>query len=130
MKLSRNQKRCAYVLGACAVALLVDRMFLAPAEAEAVEPGSQASTAAQSPSIERNPAPSPVSIARKPLADRLAALAGEYAIDLEDLSHLSNPFEVPWFEAVVVVGHALTLTDGCRPVGRGWSMTAGLRGLV
>lgn len=95
MNLSRNQKRYAGILGACALALVVDRLFLAPGEADAGEPGSPTATTTGAAPVTRDSLPVPA-IPRKPLADRFATLAEERSIDL---ASMPDPFQVPaeWY---------------------------------
>ena len=94
MNLSRNQKRYAYILGACALAFLVDRLFLSTGEAEA---GEQEGPGATTPATATTRDPLLIaSIPRTPLADRFATLAEERSIDL---TNMSDPFQVPaeWY---------------------------------
>ena len=91
MKLSRNQKRYAYVLGACFLALVADRLFLAPSDAEAGETGPVTEAPTNVAPTTRAPRPT-TPAPRKPLADRFDRLAEEYEIDLVSLS---DPFQVP-----------------------------------
>ncbi len=91
MNLTRNQKRCASVLGVCLLAFVVDRLLLAPGAADAGEPGTTAATTPPPTATNGDRAPT-LSIPRKQLAERFAALAEEHEIDP---ANVADPFRVP-----------------------------------
>lgn len=94
MKLNRTQKRYAAVLGVCGLALLIDRLFLAPEEAS----GNEASVAliaqpgAVAPAAKRSAAGSGAP-AKERLARRFQELAAGRALDPADVADAFLPPE-------------------------------------